>query len=69
MHFPTDDHALVYWHDEDSMSMIPLSSIANPPAVASEGCQVRIGRKTFQAMTMEIGMFALLLLLLLQLLL
>ncbi len=62
---PTEDHALVYWSDEDSVSLIPLSSIANTPAVVGEGCQVRIGR-TFK--TMNIGMRALLLLLLLLLL-
>ena len=63
MHFPTDDHVLVYWPDEDSLSVIPLSRIADPPAAVGEGCQVRIGRKTFKAVTMEIGMCALLLLL------
>ena len=68
MHFPADDHALVYWPDEDSVSVIPLSSIASPPAVVGEGCQVRIGRKTFKAVTMKIGMRALLLLLLVLLL-
>ena len=68
MHFPADDHALVYWPDEDSVSVIPLSSIADPPAVVGESCQVRIGRKTFKAVTMKIGMCALLLLLLLLLL-
>ena len=69
MHFPADDHAFVYWPDEDSVSVITLSSIASPPAVVvGEGCQVRIGRKTFKAVTMKIGMRALLLLLLLLLL-
>ena len=65
MHCPADDHALVYWPDEDSMSVIPLSSIADPPAAVGEGCQVRIGREMFKAVTMKIGMCALLLLLLL----
>ena len=68
MHFPADDHVLVYWPDEDSVSVIPLSSIADPPAVVGESCQVRIGRKMFKAVTMKIGMCALLLLLLLLLL-
>ena len=68
MHLPADDHALVYWPDEESVSVIPLSSIADPPAAVGEGCQVRIGRKTFKAVTMKIGMCALLLLLLLLLL-
>lgn len=46
MHFPADDHELVYWPDEDSMSVISLSSIVDAPAVVGQGCQVRIGRKT-----------------------
>ena len=45
--------------------VIPLSSIADPPAVVGQGCQIRIGRKKFKAVPMEIGMCALLLLLLL----
>ena len=68
MHFPADDHTLVYWPDKDSVSVIPLSSIANPPAAVGKGCQVKIGRKTFKAVTMKIGMCVLLLLLLLLLL-
>ena len=57
MHFPADDHALVYWPDEESVSVIPLSSIADPPAAVGEGCQVRIGRKTFKTVTMKIGIY------------
>ena len=68
MHFLADDHTLVDWPDEDSVSVISLLSIADPPVAVGEGCQVRIGRKIFKAATMKIGMCALLLLLLLLLL-
>ena len=65
MPFPADDHALVHWPNKDSVSVIPLSSTADSPAIVNQGCQISIGRKTFKAVTIDIDMCALLLLLLL----
>ena len=64
MYFPTDDHALVFWPNEVSVSVVPLSSISDPPTAVGQRCHISIGRKTFQAVTMEIGMYTLLLILL-----
>ena len=51
-----DDHVLVYWPEEDCVSVVAFSSIAgsSPPTIA-QVCKVRIGKKEHKGVTMEIG--------------
>ena len=53
---PTDDHALVYWPEEDCVSVVPLTSVVSPLSpVVHQFCHVRIGKKSHKGVTMEIG--------------
>ena len=56
-YLPADDHVLVFWPEEDCVSVVALSSIAGscPPTVG-QLCKVRIGKKEHKGVTMEIGM-------------
>lgn len=51
-----DDHALVYWTEEDCVSIVALSKLAEPPVVG-KACQVCVGKKSYEGMTIKIGTF------------
>ena len=56
MLLPTDGHALVYWPEEDCVSVVPLTNIVSPSSTAiHQFCHVRIGKKPHKGVTMEIG--------------
>ena len=53
---PADDHAHVYWADEDCVRVVALSKFAEPPVVG-EACQVHIGKKSYEGTIIKIGTF------------
>ena len=54
----TDDHALVYWPEEDCISVVKNSGMLDSsPPVAGASCQVRVGKKTYAGAILKIGMF------------
>lgn len=55
-YLPADDHVLVYWPEEDCVSVVALSIIADSyPTTVGQVCKVRIGKKEHEGVAMEIG--------------
>ena len=55
----TDDHVLVFWPEEDCVSVVELTDITAPcRPVVGQYCQVRFGRKEYKGVTMELGTYA-----------
>ena len=54
---PANDHALVYWADEDCVSVVvAVSTFAESPVIR-EACQVHIGKKSYEGTTIKISTF------------
>ena len=55
----TDDHVLVFWLEEDCVSVIELTNITAPcPPAVGQYYQVRFGGKEYKGVTMELGTYA-----------
>ena len=54
----TDDHILVFWPEEDCVSVVELTNITAPCPVVDQYCPVRFGRKEYKGVTMELGTYA-----------
>ena len=50
-----DNYALVYWREEDCVSVVELSKFLDPSPVVGESCQVQVRKKIYKGVTVKIG--------------
>ena len=48
------EHYLVYWSDEESVSVVPVDDVRERCAIG-ENCEVKFGRKTFRGKVSTVG--------------
>lgn len=52
----TVDYVLVYWPEEDCVSVVPTKNVVDPcPPILEETCTVQTAKKTYTGITVAMG--------------